>query len=93
MKRILFILITFVLFSFKTDNENLIKGRIIDQNNLPIPFTFIYENNTTNITYSDENGKFILIVNNEKPNLIISHKSYGKIDTTVNTIDSLIVVL
>lgn len=82
MKKFILILIVIISFGFKVDKS--ISGIVTDNNDQPIAFAFVYEKNTTNTTYSDDNGNFILPIKKSNTiNIIISHKSFGIIDTTI----------
>lgn len=76
------LIFSFLLFGFVQKNETIISGRIVDSNNNPIAFSYVYINNSIDVTYSDSNGYFILTSNqNNDIVLKINNKGYIPYDT------------
>lgn len=66
-----FLLITFVIHSQIT-----VKGVILDENNLPLPYVNVIVKKTTIGTTTDDNGKFTIKLKNDKGKLEISTLGY-----------------
>jgi len=51
-------------------------GRVVDQNELPIPHVKIQESSSQNIAYTDDNGQFTLHYFTQESKIIFSHAGY-----------------
>ena len=56
--------------------QNILKGKVIDENNQPVIAASIYWENTQDGVSSDENGDFELPLNPSSKNLVISYIGY-----------------
>ena len=75
MKNILTIIIVVLMSSFTFSQENVIKGKVTDESNTPLPGVSIIVNGTTNGTVSDMEGEYIIEV--KKVNAVMTFSYLG----------------
>ena len=82
MKQLIFILF---LFFFKPEPNYTINGTVLNLNNIPVPFSYVYIDNSSIVTYSDVYGNFqIRLQKKEKYLIKISNINYQTFDTIIN---------
>ncbi len=80
--------------SKKTKLEPIeVKGKITDEDGIPLPGATILEEGTLNGTTSDENGNFKLELSTEAPVLIVSYIGFEKQKIVVGNETELVIVL
>ncbi|RPG65977.1 MAG: TonB-dependent receptor, partial [Flavobacteriaceae bacterium TMED42] len=75
-----FILISLAMISIAQAQTNLIKGRVLDKNNFPLPGAVIQIEESNDVTVSDFNGYFSLMTEAASVNLQITYMGFESLE-------------
>lgn len=76
-------LLSVLLFLLALNSFAQIKGTVVDDKGIPLPFVNIFEENTYNGTTTNENGKFTLNVKSENPTVVFQYLGYKTVKKTI----------
>ncbi|MBC7888204.1 MAG: TonB-dependent receptor plug domain-containing protein, partial [Ferruginibacter sp.] len=73
-----------------------LRGRVVNENNIPLPFSTVAVKNKSNVTVADSTGKFLLEVNESFPyTLVITSAGYERQELVIrnNSTNDLVIQL
>lgn len=82
--RYLFMIFTLVFSVGVSAQKTVVKGNILDRDNLPVIGANILEKGTTNGTISDVDGNFTIAVSSPKAVLLIKYIGYKDVEKAVS---------
>lgn len=77
--------ILLLILSFSYSKASVIKGKVTDENNTPLPYANIIILGTTEGTATNQNGEFVINTNKEKITLIFSYTGFNTLKKVVQT--------
>ncbi|MEO9571958.1 MAG: TonB-dependent receptor [Polaribacter sp.] len=83
MKKVLTIIIVVLMSSFTFSQEKIIKGKVTDENNTPLPGVSIFVKGTTDGAVSDMDGEYRIEVKKDNAVIVFSYLGYKTIEHTV----------
>ena len=83
MKKFLTIIVVVLMTSFTFSQENVIKGKVTDENNGALPGVSVVVKGTTNGAVSDMDGEYTIKVKKDNAVLVFSYLGYKTEERTI----------